>query len=65
MEIGFYSNKRKIEKNDWIRYDSYLSSLDYKHDALASTAIKKLHFGISIWSSIVTFNVLKVSQSRA
>ena len=45
MEIGFYSNKRKIEKNNCKIYD-----LNFRH---------------SIWSTSATFNVLKVSQSRA
>ena len=43
MEIGFYSNKRKIEKNNCKRYDLNLQSSGHKHDALASTAIGNLH----------------------
>ena len=65
MEIGFYSNKRKIEKKNWGRYDSNLRPLGYKHGALASTAMGNLQIWVSIWSTSVTFNVLKVSQSRA
>ena len=43
MEIGFYSNKRKIEKNNCRRYNLNLRPLSYKHGALASTAIENLH----------------------
>ena len=44
MEIGFYSNKRKIEKNNCRRYDLNQRPSEHMHDALASTAIRDLHF---------------------
>ena len=50
MEIGFYSNKRKIEKNYCMRYDLNLRPSDHKHDALASAAIGILH--INDWNLI-------------
>ena len=43
MEIGFYSNKRKIEKNYCMRYDLNLRPSDHKRDAVASTAIGILY----------------------
>ena len=46
MEIGFYSNKRKIEKNNCRRNDLNLRSSDHKHDALASTANENLQLEI-------------------
>ena len=42
MEIGFYSNKRKIEKNNCMRYDVNLGPSDHKYNALASMAIGNL-----------------------
>ena len=66
MEIGFYSNKRKIEKNNCRRYDLNLRPSNHKHDTLTSAAIGILcNFKFRILSTNVTFNVLKVSQSRA
>ena len=65
MEIGFYLNKRKIEKNNCRKYDLNLRLSSYKHDALASMAIEIGISEFNIQSSIVTFNVLKVGQSRA
>ena len=43
MKIGFYSNKRKIEKNNCRKHDSNLRLSDHKHDALASTANGNSH----------------------
>ena len=40
MEIGFYSNKRKIEKNNCSRYDLNLRPSSYKSDVLVSMAIR-------------------------
>ena len=45
MEIGFYSNKRKIEKNNCRWYDLNLIPPGHKLDALASTAIGKILIG--------------------
>ena len=42
MEIGFYSNKRKIEKNNCKRYDLNLRPSGHKHDAFVSMAIEIL-----------------------
>ena len=38
MEIGFYSNARKNEKNKCRRYDLNLGTVDYQNNALASMA---------------------------
>ena len=43
MKIGFYSNKRKIEKNNRKECDLNLGPKVHKHDALASTAIGNLN----------------------
>ena len=43
MEIEFYLNKRKIEKNNCKRYDLNLRPSGPKYDALASTATGKLY----------------------
>ena len=43
MEIGFYSNKRKIEKNYCRRHDLNLRPSIHKTDAVASTATGNLH----------------------
>ena len=42
MEIGFYSNKRKIEKNNCMSQDLNLGSSGFKHNTLASMAIGDL-----------------------
>ena len=65
MEIGFYSNKRKIEKSYCRRYDLHLRPSSNKHDALASQLLGIYTNDVSIWFEILTFNVLKGSQSRA
>ena len=43
MEIGFYLNKREIEKNNCRRYDLNLRPSGYKYDSLASMAIGNCH----------------------
>ena len=43
MEIGFYSNKRKIEKNNCRRYDLNLRPSGHKHEALVNTAVGNLY----------------------
>ena len=43
MEIGFYSNKRKIEKNNCRKHDLNLGPSGNKYDTLASTAIGYFH----------------------
>ena len=67
MEIGFYSDKRKNEKkNHFRRYDLNLIPSNQQHGALASTAIGNFLIQCQYRSTTtVTFNVLKVSQSRA
>ena len=46
MEIGFYSNKKKIDKNNYKRYDLNLRPSSNKHDALASMAIGNLQIWV-------------------
>ena len=43
MDIGFYPNKRLIEKNNCKRYNLNLGPSGKTHDALASTAMGNLH----------------------
>ena len=45
MEIGFYSNKRKNEKNNCRRYDLNLRPSGHKSYALASTHYEKYYTG--------------------
>ena len=66
MEIGFYSNKRKIEKKIaicliWTRDLKVITSTMPQQSRLLGLSM----LVVSIWCTVVTFNVLKVSQSRA
>ena len=65
MEIGFYSNTRKIEKNNCRKYDLNLRPTDSNITLKQARLLGIYTLIVNIWFTIVTFNVLKVSQSRA